>query len=108
MKVMDFCHSSSIVILGLTPLLCSLMQFEKCYICSPTGYMTPRWHPKCLSCSPPKDEQLFDTYDMENSENEVLETQSEFLKKSDLGKIQISFLKNSQGKSQRMKVHSPQ
>lgn len=39
------------------------------------GYMTCRWHPKCLSCSQKKDEQLFDSYDTQISEDEILERQ---------------------------------
>lgn len=46
-------------------------------ICIPTGYMTCRWHPKCLGWSQIKDEQLFDSYDKQSSENEVLERLSE-------------------------------
>ena len=58
---------------GLIIFLHSLIQFEKSSYISPTEYLTHRSLLKCLSCSKIRDELLFDSYDMQISENQVLE-----------------------------------
>lgn len=70
---MDFCHSACTLIIFLH----SLIQFEKSSYISPTEYLTHRSLLKCLSCSKIRDELFFDSYDMQISENQVLERRSE-------------------------------